>query len=183
MLKYLLIILLMGLGAVVVFQQFQLKDMRRELSQAQQNHATVELEYAGSKGTLAGLYLATRTDRLTLLRLRRLVQVKEHLIESLQQGQVLTITAYNAEAAQTDSTPFITASNSRVRPGIVAVSQDLFRKGWVFGRKVYIVGYGVYTIEDLLARRKRNQLDIFMTSKTQALQFGRKRLRVFLLGA
>ncbi len=183
MLKYLLIFTVLALSGVVVLQQSELLDMRRQLSQTQQSRNEVELEYAGSRGTLAGLYLVTRTDRQTLLRLRRLVQVKEHLIESLQQGQVLTITAYNAEAAQTDSTPFITASNSRVRPGIVAVSQDLFRNGWVFGRKVYIVGYGVYTIEDLLARRKRNQLDIFMNSKTQALEFGRKKLRVFLLGA
>lgn len=181
--KYGLFLLALALGTLALVQQMQLRETRQQLERVRESRYEAELEYAGSKGTLAGLYLATRKDRQTLLRLRRLVQVKEHLIESLQQGQMLTITAYNAEASQTDSTPFITASNSRVRPGIVAVSQDLFRKGWVFGRKVYIVGKGVYTIEDLLARRKRKQLDIFMTSKRQALQFGRKRMRVFLLGA
>jgi len=183
MVKYVLFVLALFLSVAVVWQHYRLHDLEHRLQRVETQRDALELQFAGSRGTLAGLYLSTRTDRQTLLRLRRLVHVKEHLIESLQQGQVLTITAYNAEAAQTDSTPFITASNSRVRPGIVAVSQDLFRNGWVFGRKVYIVGYGVYTIEDLLARRKRNQLDIFMNSKQKALEFGRKRLRVFLLGA
>lgn len=183
MLRFLLAIVVVLLVLVVWIQHLHLTETQAKLQQAQTLLSDTELEFAGSRGTLAGLYLSTRTDRQALLRLRRLVNIKEHLIESLQKGHVLTITAYNAEVGQTDATPFITASNSRVRPGIVAVSQDLFRKGWVFGRKVYVVGYGVYTIEDLLARRKRNQLDIFMTSRDQALRFGRKRLRVFLLGA
>lgn len=183
MVKFGLALLAAGLAALAFAQHERLLDLQRRFDELRAERDMLEFEYAASKGTLAGLYFSTRTDRRTLLRLRRLVHIKEHLIESLQRGHVLTITAYNAEASQTDSTPFITASNSRVRPGIVAVSQDLFRKGWVFGRKVYIVGHGVYTIEDLLARRKRNQLDIFMSSRNQAVQFGRKRLRVFLLGA
>ncbi len=181
--RLLLLLAVLLLGGVVVLQQQWLREKELELQATLALQHELALESAGSKGALAGLYFSTRTDRQALLRLRRLVSVKEHLIESLQKGHVLLVTAYSAEEGQTDSSPFITASNSRVRHGIVAVSQDLFRKGWVFGRKVYIVGHGVYTIEDLLAQRKVNQLDIFMTNKDNAIQFGRKKLRVFLLGA
>ncbi len=181
--KYLLALALLGVGALAFHLYGRLQDSEKQLQLVQAEFDSLQRASGATRGTLVGLYLSTRADRQTFFRLRRLVDIKQHLIESLQKGHVLTITAYNAEYAQTDDTPFITASNSRVRPGIVAVSQDLFRKGWVFGRKVYIVGQGVYTIEDLLAKRKKNQLDIFMNSKENALRFGRKRLRVFLLGA
>lgn len=95
--------------------------------------------------------------------------------------RMLTVTAYSADVAETDDTPYVTASNNRVRPGIVAVSRDLFRKGWVFGRKIYIKGLGVFIIDDLMHTRKTNQIDVFMGGKGDALQFGRKTLEVYLL--
>ncbi len=183
MLKYILATALLILAGIVFYQHSSLRETRLQLDAALEQAQRLELSSAGARGTLAGLYLVTSKDRNRLFKLQRLVSMKDHLITSLQRGHLLTITAYNADPSQTDDTPFITASNSRVRPGIVAVSQDLFRNGWVFGRKVYIVGYGVFTIEDLLAKRKRKQLDIFMTSSKSAIEFGRRKLRVYLLGA
>ena len=37
----------------------------------------------------------------------------------------VTITAYSPRKGETDNTPFITASNKRVREGIIALSRDL----------------------------------------------------------
>ncbi len=183
MLKHLVGISLVVLLVTVLVQQQALQKTQNQLEDARLQVRELELASAGAKGTLAGLYLVTSKDKNRLFKLQRLVATKDHQITSLQRGHLLTITAYNAEASQTWGDPFITASNSKVRPGIVAVSQDLFRNGWVFGRKVYIVGHGVYTIEDLLAKRKSKQLDIFMTSKKDAIEFGRKKLRVYLLGS
>lgn len=95
--------------------------------------------------------------------------------------RIVKVTAYSPRKAETDSTPFTTAYNTKVRPGIIAVSRDLFAKGWTFGRKVYIKSLGVFTIEDLMAKRKKNQIDIFIPETTKAIAFGRKNMEAHLL--
>ena len=97
--------------------------------------------------------------------------------------RVVKVTAYSPRIEETDSTPDITAANTKVRPGIIAVSRDLFNKGWIFGKKVYIKSLGIFTIEDLMAKRKTNQIDIFMPDTTAALAFGRKNLEAYLLAS
>lgn len=163
-------------------QQKTISGLELTLARQRDDYWATQKKWAGAEGALFGLYIATDRTAERLAEYRRLIEIKDHTIESLQKGHVLTITAYNAEVGQTDDSPFITASNTRVRPGIIAVSQDLYAKGWVFGRKVYVVNRGVYTIEDLLAKRKKNQLDIFMNSRSEAIKFGRRKMRVFLLG-
>ena len=82
------------------------------------------------------------------------------------------VSAYNAEASQTDSSPTITASNKKVRHGIVA------NNCLKFGSKVVIDGTE-YTVEDRMAKRYScEHFDIFMWSKKEALEFGRKILDV-----
>jgi len=93
----------------------------------------------------------------------------------------VTVTAYNAEPAQTDADPNIAASMRRVRPGTIAVSRDLFDKGWVFGRKVRIEGLGIFEVNDLMAARHGKSIDIFMGSNQQCQSFGKRRIRAALL--
>lgn len=123
--------------------------------------------------------LAQKTDSVSLLYQFTLANHKR--IQNLRRKRVLTVTAYSPRRGETDSTPFRTASNRKVRRGIVAVSRDLFDNGWVFGKKVYIKNYGIYTIDDLMASFKRNQVDIFMFETRKALHFGKKKLEVYLL--
>lgn len=93
----------------------------------------------------------------------------------------VTVTAYNAEVAQTDSTPFITASNKRVREGIVALSRDLERDyGLTWGDKVYIIGIGEFEFQDRMNRRFKKRVDIFMWSKRRALKFGKKKAKLII---
>ena len=46
-------------------------------------------------------------------------------------------TAYSSHAAQTDSTPNITATGTRTRPGVIALSRDLLR-AFPYGTRVII---------------------------------------------
>lgn len=92
------------------------------------------------------------------------------------------VTSYSPREEETDEDPYLTASMEPVREGCVAVSRDLFYKGWSFGRKVYIEGEGVFTITDLMHARKTNQVDIFRFNTEAALEFGRQQRKVVLLG-
>jgi len=194
MYKTLSVFALVVLGLLVVFQRQTIVQLETELTDYKDAVNALELHMARTGGELSGLRitsgvreqslgssLSKHRDRLS--ELQQLMAVKDHLIQSLTKGHTLTISAYSPEPAQTDDSPFITASNHRVRDGIVAVSRDLYNKGWVFGREVYIKGLGVYIIDDLMHERKTDQLDIFMFSTAQAMRFGRKKMRVFLLGS
>ena len=72
----------------------------------------------------------------------------------------LTVTAYSASKTECDGDPKITASMSKVKPGTIAVSRDLFEQGWVFGKKVYIENHGIYTINDLMNKKHNERVDI-----------------------
>lgn len=97
--------------------------------------------------------------------------------------RTLTVTAYSPRPLETDGTPWQTASCKRVREGIVAVSRDLYERGWGFGKKVYVEDHGVFTIDDLMSSSKKQCIDIFMLNTDKALEFGKKRLAVVLLEA
>jgi 3D (Asp-Asp-Asp) domain-containing protein len=68
-----------------------------------------------------------------------------------------------------------TASGEMVRPGIVAVSRDLERKGLKLGTKIKIDNLGTFIVKDRTSRKNRGNVDIFMNSYTEALKFGRQK--------
>ncbi len=79
------------------------------------------------------------------------------------------VTAYSSDPAQTDSTPFITASNEHVRDGIIAANF------LPFGTKLKIpavFGDKIFTVEDRMAERKKNFVDVWMSTKSAAVDFG-----------
>ena len=89
-------------------------------------------------------------------------------------------TAYSSTFDQTDSTPFITASGTRVRDGIVACNFLRFgtrvRFPQLYGDKIFIV-------EDRMARKNSHKIDIWFASRNQAKQFGIKQVKIEVLGA
>jgi 3D (Asp-Asp-Asp) domain-containing protein len=93
----------------------------------------------------------------------------------------VTVTAYSPTEEECGPNPQVTASMARPRPGIVAVSRDLFDQGWVFGKKVYVKGHGVFEIADLMSRRYTERMDIFFPDTDKARQFGKKQVTVALL--
>lgn len=191
--KLVVFLAITGLAVMVCAQRMAITRLEQRMDAFRKESRSMEISLARTEGAYAGLqttayhrlksmYGSLSSHEQMVAELRETVKDKEHLIQSLENGQTLTITAYSAEPGQTDDTPFTTANNNRVRDGIVAVSRDLFSKGWVFGRKVYVVDMGVYTIDDLMHQRKKNQIDIFMFDTAKALKFGRKKMRVYLLG-
>lgn len=90
----------------------------------------------------------------------------------------LTITAYSSTPDQTDSTPFTTASGSKVEAGIVA-SNFL-----PFGTQIKIprfFGDQVFTVQDRMAKRFSNRVDIWFPSRNSAEQFGIQKADIVVL--
>ncbi|MEO6077196.1 MAG: 3D domain-containing protein [Candidatus Andersenbacteria bacterium] len=81
--------------------------------------------------------------------------------------------AYSSTNAQTDSSPFITASGSSVRDGIIATNILPLHTKIRLGSKVY-------TVEDRMNNRYNQAMiiDIWMPSLAQAQAFGVQRLRI-----
>lgn len=102
------------------------------------------------------------------------------------------ITAYNNTIDQNGSNPDITASGIKVRDGIVAVSPDLLKKGWKYGRKVLIKFHDcsipdrICDIQDKSHPKNKNHIDLLILGKDKrarklASDFGRKKATVYLL--
>lgn len=91
----------------------------------------------------------------------------------------MIITAYSSTAWQTDSTPFITATGTEVRDGVVANNMlplgTEIRIPELYGNKVFVV-------EDRMNSRKSYyHLDIWFPEYSQAKEFGAKRTYVEIL--
>lgn len=90
----------------------------------------------------------------------------------------VVVTAYNSEPGQTDSTPFITASGTRTRDGVVAANflpiGAIVRFPDIYGDKEFIV-------EDRMNARYYYRADIWMEHKADAIKFGAKYLKIEVL--
>ena len=86
-------------------------------------------------------------------------------------------TAYNSLESQTDSTPWITASGTRCRPGVIAANH------LPIGTKVIIEGFGnrVFTVEDRMNCRYNRRIDIWFRSYNDAMSFGKRTIRYHVL--
>jgi len=83
-------------------------------------------------------------------------------------------TIYHAVPAQTDSTPFITASNKRINKDNpaghrwIAVSRDLEPLGFIFGAKVCVENAGemngIWTVYDRMNRRFKHRIDFLVNT-------------------
>lgn len=112
------------------------------------------------------------TRRPASLASKRTGKAKTYVTQSLTYQ--VTATIYEAVPGQTDSEPFITADNSRIKPHYgtkkrwMALSRDLLKPwggNFKFGDKVRVSGIspkldGVYTIHDTMNKRHRHCMDI-----------------------
>ena len=82
----------------------------------------------------------------------------------------MIITAYSSTPEETDETPFITASGSQVRDGIVANNK------YPFGTRIRIpelYGDKIFVVQDRMNQKKGNyHLDIWFPSHSEAENFG-----------
>ncbi|MBD3208177.1 MAG: hypothetical protein GF370_01845 [Candidatus Nealsonbacteria bacterium] len=92
----------------------------------------------------------------------------------------VVVTAYSSTPSQTDDTPFVTASGSGVKDGVVANNLLPFgtqiRIPEVFGDKVFVV-------EDRMNWRKGYYMvDVWLPEYNQALAFGAQQTHIEILG-
>jgi 3D (Asp-Asp-Asp) domain-containing protein len=102
----------------------------------------------------------------------------EHAKSSSRTVKV-TASAYNTLPGQTDATPNVGACG-RIKPGskIIAVSNDLYKKGLKCGTKVTIKGK-TYTVWDRMHKRWNNKIDIcFHKNLHAARNFGVQKVKL-----
>jgi 3D (Asp-Asp-Asp) domain-containing protein len=92
-------------------------------------------------------------------------------------------TGYSSSPYETDSTPFITASNTATREGIIALSRDLLRPynpdaPFAFGDRVQLGDIGEFIVEDSMHRRWKRRADIWFPSKREAIRFGKQEVNL-----
>ncbi|MFH0819453.1 MAG: hypothetical protein V1892_00295 [bacterium] len=90
----------------------------------------------------------------------------------------VVVTAYSSTPDQTDSTPFITASGSQVRDGVIAANFLRFGTKVRFPNKF---GAKIFVVEDRMNPRHPNRVDIWMTERQLAKEFGIRRLEMEIL--
>lgn len=88
------------------------------------------------------------------------------------------ITAYSSAIEETDASPFITASGTYVRDGIIAAN---FLKIGTQVKIPALYGDKIFVVEDRMAKKNSHKVDIWMPSKTAALQFGVKKAEIVVL--
>jgi 3D (Asp-Asp-Asp) domain-containing protein len=86
-------------------------------------------------------------------------------------------TAYTSEVGQTDESPLVTAMNTEVREGVIALSQDLLRSftpgaPFDFGDVVEAKGIGRFQVEDTMHPRWQKRADIWFPTRADAMRWG-----------
>lgn len=90
----------------------------------------------------------------------------------------VTVTAYSSTPDQTDSSPFIMASGKHVHDGAVAANF------LPMGTKIMLPethGKKIFVVEDKMHRRFSDRIDIWMETREEAMQFGKKKILVKIL--
>ena len=88
-------------------------------------------------------------------------------------SRVLTMQA-SAYSAQDPGNGNFTATGSRLKKGIVSVDPKL-------GTRLYIEGYGYAVADDVGGAIKGHRIDLAYDSRSEALQFGRQTVKVYVL--
>lgn len=96
-----------------------------------------------------------------------------HFIEKITWSGAVVATAYNSLKSQTDSSPWVTASGTRCRWGVVACNF------LPIGTKLKIEGFGkkIFVVEDRMAKRFKHRLDVWFPKYKDAVKFGKKKVK------
>ena len=93
----------------------------------------------------------------------------------------VVVTKYNAVKEQTDDTPTITASNKKIKKGMIALSRDLEEElGLKFGDKIHLTGMGTFIFEDRMNKKWTRRVDIYEKSIEEAKKFGIKKTELIV---
>jgi len=93
-------------------------------------------------------------------------------------SRYITVTAYNSEPGQTDSSPFTTANGSIVHDGVIAAN---FLRHGTLVRFPEQFGDKIFEVKDRMNPRYYYRADIWMKEKTEARKFGNRVLKIEIL--
>lgn len=98
-------------------------------------------------------------------------------------GLRVLATAYTSEVDLTDDSPLLTATNTGVREGIIALSQDLLRSftpgaPFDYGDMIEVGGVGRFRIEDTMHPRWQKRADIWFPTREQAMRWGARSVAI-----
>ncbi len=105
---------------------------------------------------------------------------KDMIHEKIKKETVeVEITAYTARKEECDDTPWFTAIMEKPIPGgTIAVSRDLKH---LLGKRVYMLGYGVRRVNDLMNERYSKRVDILVASVDEAYRHGIKKGKLVII--
>ena len=138
--------------------------------------------FSESKNRFNETTISERVDRILLnvnLNREGIKNLKE--LSKIEKVIKAEVTAYTLSISECNEDLSNTAAMLKPRLGMIAVSRDLFYKGWVFGKKVYVEGLGIFIVGDLMNQRWEKRIDILFPTKEKANRFGKKTLKVALL--
>jgi 3D (Asp-Asp-Asp) domain-containing protein len=117
-------------------------------------------------------------SRLAITRDSALIATGAPASAGRQQKMRVALTAYSSHPDETDDTPFITASGTKTRDGVIAANflpfGTIVRIPELFGDKVFVV-------EDRMHRKFSQRVDIWMPSKKEAILFGKVAAEIEIL--
>lgn len=111
---------------------------------------------------------------------KKVIQKKQTTAKNVSGKKQMYVeaTAYSSTALQCDSSPFVTASGTRVHSGTIAANF------LPFGTRIKIPDYfgdQIFVVEDRMAQRFSNRIDIWRPSYKEAIQFGKRNVRIVVL--
>jgi len=115
-------------------------------------------------------YYAVQKQLIDCLRNNETLDLQYERRRQLVTSATVTVTCYNSHPSQTDSTPEITAFNTKTGPGTVAVSRDLLDRGFIPFSKVWVEGFGIFTVNDIMNKRYENRIDIWIGDKAKVFK-------------
>lgn len=96
---------------------------------------------------------------------------------------LVTLTAYQPIAAQTDDSPTWTSEGDRTTKHGCAVSQDLLKNGRVkYGDVLYVPGFGYRVVNDTMNKRHTNSVDLLVFTHAEEKHVGIRHLTIYKLG-
>ena len=91
-------------------------------------------------------------------------------------------TAYTAREEECNSQPWVTASGTPSRVGVIAVSRDIEQIGIKLGDLVIIKGMGLFRVEDRMNKRWTNRIDILHANLKAARRFAKREVEIMWVG-
>ena len=127
--------------------------------------------------TIVIIVLLIKVVNLPVYKSDRIIQ--EQVVPDIYKIYNMSASAYTASIDECNHDIKNTAIMVKPKVGYtVAVSQDYL---WMLGKTVYIKGLGVFRVEDLMANRYKNTIDVLVANKEMAKQFGKKNIELVII--